>query len=74
MTVDADTADAFYELESHVRDLGRRAHRPPGALPATREIFVPVTGPVPATDRIEYQRLMSGARRPSSPAVARQWN
>jgi len=57
MTVDDDTADAFYELESHVRDLGRRAHRPLGALPATREIFVPVTGPVPATDRIEYRRL-----------------
>lgn len=57
MTVDGNTGDAFYELESHVRDLGRRAHRPPGALPATREIFVPVTGPVPATDRIEYRRL-----------------
>ena len=57
MTVDGNTADAFYELESHVRDFGRRAHRPPGALPATREIFVPVTGPVGATDRIEYRRL-----------------
>lgn len=57
MTVGTDVGDAFYELESHVRDLGRRAHRPPGALPATREIFVPVTGPLTATDRIEYRRL-----------------
>jgi DNA-binding transcriptional MerR regulator/effector-binding domain-containing protein len=47
----------FYALETYVRDLGRRAHRPPGAFPATREIWVPVTGPVPDTDRIAYRRL-----------------
>ena len=47
----------FLELESHVRDTGRRAHRPPGAIPAQREIFVPVTGPFPETDRITYRRL-----------------
>ena len=48
---------AFDQLESYVRDLGRRAHRPPGAIPSQREIFVPVTGPVPATEAIEYRRL-----------------
>jgi hypothetical protein len=47
----------FLELESHVRDTGRRAHRPPGAIPAQREIFVPITGPIPETDRITYRRL-----------------
>lgn len=57
MTVDAAVADAFYEVESHVRDLGRRAHRPPGAIPSEGVIFVPVTGPVPETDRISYRRL-----------------
>lgn len=57
MRVAGDVGEAFYELESHVRDAGRRAHRPPGALPDTREIFVPVTGPVPGTERIEYRRL-----------------
>jgi DNA-binding transcriptional MerR regulator len=57
MRVAGDVGTAFYELESYVRDLGRRAHRPPGALPDAREIFVPVTGPVPETDRIEYRRL-----------------
>ncbi len=48
---------ALYELESHVRDAGRRAPRPPGAIPSEREIFVPVTGPIPTTDRIGYRRL-----------------
>ena len=57
MSVDAAVSDAFYELEAYVRDLGRRAHRPPGAIPAQREIFVPVTGPIPETDRISYRRL-----------------
>lgn len=57
MTVGDDAATAFDELEAYVRDLGRRAHRPPGAIPAQREIFVPVTGPVPETDRIAYRRL-----------------
>jgi DNA-binding transcriptional MerR regulator len=52
--------DAFYALESYVRDLGRRAQRPPGAFPASREIWVPVTGPIPDTDRISYRRLPAG--------------
>lgn len=47
----------FFELESYVRDLGRRAHRPPGAISSQREIFVPVTGPIPETERIRYRRL-----------------
>ena len=57
MRVERAVSEAFYELESYVRDLGRRAHRPPGAVPAEHEIFVPVTGPVPATERIECRRL-----------------
>ncbi len=48
---------AFHALESHVRDAGRRAARPPGAIPQLREIFVPVTGPFPETEEISYQRL-----------------
>jgi DNA-binding transcriptional MerR regulator len=57
MALTGDPAVAFDELEAHVRDLGRRAHRPPGAIPSQREIFVPVTGPVTETDRISYRRL-----------------
>ncbi len=57
MTLAEDAATAFNHLEAHVRDAGRRAHRPPGAIPAHREIFVPVTGPVPETERISYRRL-----------------
>jgi DNA-binding transcriptional MerR regulator len=55
--IDDAVEDAFNELEAHVRDLGRRAYRPPGALPSQREIFVPVTGPIAETDRISYRRL-----------------
>jgi DNA-binding transcriptional MerR regulator/effector-binding domain-containing protein len=57
MHVDDAVADAFHALESHVRDAGRRAHRPPGAVPSEREIFVPVTGPIPETPGIAYRRL-----------------
>ena len=57
MTLGADASGAFDELEAHVRDAGRRAPRPPGAIPSTREIFVPVTGPIPETDRIHDRRL-----------------
>jgi DNA-binding transcriptional MerR regulator/effector-binding domain-containing protein len=57
MAVGTDASTAFDELEAHVRDAGRRAHRPPGAIPSLREIFVPVSGPVPETDRIAYRRL-----------------
>ncbi|MFN2484785.1 MAG: MerR family transcriptional regulator [Candidatus Limnocylindria bacterium] len=60
----ADAAAAFYELESHVRDLRRRAHRPPGALVHARhpvaadvEVYVPLTARLPAHDRIGYRRL-----------------
>jgi DNA-binding transcriptional MerR regulator len=57
MRVEAAVSDAFDELEAYVRDLGRRAHRPPGAIPSQREIFVPVTGPIPETPAIAYRRL-----------------
>ena len=57
LVVSGSVPDAFFELESHVRDAGRRAHRPPGAIPAEALIFVPVTGPIPETDRIAYRRL-----------------
>ena len=57
LALGAAVGDAFHELESYVRDLGRRAHRPPGAIPSEGEIFVPVTGPVPETERISYRRL-----------------
>ncbi len=57
LRVDREVTNAFDELESHVRDHRRRAHRPPGAIPSQREIFVPVTGPMPTTDRIDYRRL-----------------
>ncbi len=59
LQVDGAVDDAFYELESHVRDAGRRAHRPPGAIPAEGLIYVPVTGPVATTERIGYRRLPS---------------
>jgi DNA-binding transcriptional MerR regulator len=57
MALGADASGAFDELEAHVRDAGRRAHRPPGAIPSQREIYVPVSGPIPETDRIAYRRL-----------------
>ena len=60
VAVNGSVADAFYELESYVRDLGRRAHRPPGAIPADAEIFVPLTRPVPETDRVGVRRLAAG--------------
>jgi DNA-binding transcriptional MerR regulator len=60
-----DEGVAFYELEAYVRDLGRRAQRPPGALLSpgssdgqeVAEIFVPVTGPVAPRGRIGCRRL-----------------
>ena len=59
---DEDDGAAFYELEAHVRDLGRRAHGPPGALvweaaDDSAEIFVPVTGPIGTWGRIAHRRL-----------------
>ena len=55
-----DVAAAFHELETHVRDAGRRAPRPPGALvpdDGEVEIFVPVTRSIVPTDRIGFRRL-----------------
>jgi DNA-binding transcriptional MerR regulator len=57
MTVRGSVSHAFYELEAYVRDLDRRASRPPGAIGVRRQIFVPVTGPFPETEVISYQRL-----------------
>jgi DNA-binding transcriptional MerR regulator len=57
---DEDGSAAYHELESHVRDAGRRARRPPGAIvpdDETWEVWVPVSGPVASTDRITYRRL-----------------
>ena len=65
VTDDEDDGAAFYALEAHVRDLRRRAHRPPGALIpradepdlASSEIFVPITRPIDPVGRIGYRRL-----------------
>jgi DNA-binding transcriptional MerR regulator len=63
LALDADDQDigaAFYELETVVRDQGRRAHRPPGALVGAGdelEIFVPIRRPIQPTDRIRSERL-----------------
>lgn len=57
MSLEGAAGNPFVELETHVREAGRRAHRPPGAIPSRREIFVPVTGPIPETERIWYCRL-----------------
>jgi DNA-binding transcriptional MerR regulator len=59
----SDLGPAFYELEAYVRDLGKRAPRPPGAIVEgddgrrATEVFVPVTGPVPPAGPIGYRRL-----------------
>ncbi len=51
-----DIGASFYELETHVRDAGARAPRPPGALVATERsdevIFVPIRRALPPTDRV----------------------
>ncbi|HLO34778.1 MAG TPA: MerR family transcriptional regulator [Candidatus Deferrimicrobium sp.] len=52
-----DVGAAFHELETHVRDLGTRAHRPPGALPDEDVIFVPLRRPTAPTGRIGVRRL-----------------
>ena len=57
MAASDSVGNDFHALESHVRDLGRRAHRPPGAFPETREIFVPISGPIHETDRIAMRDL-----------------
>ena len=57
MSMDGPTERAFDKLETYVRDLGRRASGPPGAIGSRGDIFIPVTGPFPSHDRIEYRRL-----------------
>ena len=59
LRADGDVGAAFYELEAHVRDLGRRAHRPPGSVvdDDRMTIFVPLTRPIQPTDRIGTTRL-----------------
>jgi DNA-binding transcriptional MerR regulator len=57
MSLGDRTERAFEELETYVRDLGRRASGPPGAIGSRGDIFVPVTGPIPSHGRIEYRRL-----------------
>jgi DNA-binding transcriptional MerR regulator len=52
-----DIGAAFHELEAHVRDLGIRAPRPPGAIPDANLIFVPVRRPLAPTARIGFRRL-----------------
>jgi DNA-binding transcriptional MerR regulator len=53
-----DPETGFDELEAVVRDLGLRAHRPPGMLledwarPSGGSLFVPVRRPFPSTGRI----------------------
>jgi DNA-binding transcriptional MerR regulator len=54
---DGDVGRAFYELESHVRDLGVRASRPSGGIAEERLIFVPVRRAIAPTDRIGFRRL-----------------
>ena len=58
--IDRDVGAAFYELESVVRDQGKRAHRPPGAMvhpDASIDIFVPISRPIRPNQRIASGRL-----------------
>jgi DNA-binding transcriptional MerR regulator len=57
---DGDVNAAFYELETHLRDIGVRAHRPPGEVPDERLVFVPVRRPITPTERIGFRRLAGG--------------
>lgn len=57
-----DLGPAFYALEAYVRDRGRRAPRPPGAISAQAPgdqtiVFVPVNGPIEPRPPIGYRRL-----------------
>ena len=51
----ADPETAFDLLEARIRDLGRRAARPPGAF--ADRIFVPVSGRIPTDDPIAFEIL-----------------
>jgi effector-binding domain-containing protein len=61
---DGDVGEAYYDLEAYVRDHGRRRARPPGAVlhedgpdGSRTEVFIPIRGPLLATDAIEVRRL-----------------
>jgi len=65
---DRSVAKGFEELESLVRELGARSARPPGVLiepstdgnaaPALKvEVFVPLSKPIPGTDRVRTRTL-----------------
>ena len=50
----------FNELEAHVRDLGRRARRPPGIVEVADEqtdVYIPLTRAIAPTGRIRCERL-----------------
>ena len=55
-----DIGAAFHELEAHIRDLGVRAPRPPGAIPDEGLIYVPVRRLGTATGRTAFRRLPAG--------------
>jgi len=68
LDVDPTTGDvgaAFYELEAYVRDRGRRAPRPPGAIVGEREgdgragveVFVPLNGRLEPSGRVRVRQL-----------------
>jgi DNA-binding transcriptional MerR regulator len=52
-----DVGEAFYELESYVRDAKARAHRPPGSIDEEGMIYVPLRHTVMASERIGVERL-----------------
>ncbi len=61
---DRDVGQAFYELEVHVRDFGRRGSRPPSAVvheesdgSSRTEVFVPIRGHLASTEAIAARRL-----------------
>lgn len=61
---DGDVGRAFYELETYVRDAGRRRARPPGAIlvapsdeRSETEVFVPIHGRLEPTASIAIRRL-----------------
>ena len=50
----------FNDVEAHVRDLGRRARRPPGIVEVSDEaldVYVPLIRSIAPTDRIRCERL-----------------
>jgi DNA-binding transcriptional MerR regulator len=53
----ADVGEAFYELESYVRDAKARAHRPPGSIDEEATVYVPLRRALIPTERIGVERL-----------------